>query len=80
MLTPMIGIVQAGAFAHADRMTYLPQIGIYVAVTWLVAEWGANMSRVALGGLMAGVVAVLMVCAWKQTAYWQNSETLWTHQ
>ncbi len=28
---------------------------------------------------MAGVLAVLMVCAWKQTAYWQNSETLWTH-
>ncbi len=39
MLTPMIGIVQVGAFAHADRFTYLPQIGIYMAVTWLVAEW-----------------------------------------
>jgi len=28
---------------------------------------------------MASVLAVLMVCAWKQTAYWKNSETLWTH-
>jgi tetratricopeptide (TPR) repeat protein len=37
------------------------------------------VGRVALGGLMAGVLAVLMVCAWQQTAYWQNSETLWTH-
>jgi tetratricopeptide (TPR) repeat protein len=77
MLTPMIGIVQVGGFAHADRFTYLPQIGIYLAVTWLAAEW--RLSRVVLGGLMTGVLAVLMVCAWKQMAYWQNSETLWTH-
>jgi protein O-mannosyl-transferase len=77
MLLPVVGIIQVGAQTHADRYTYLPQIGIYVAVTWLVAEW--RVSRVALGGLMAGVLAVLMVCAWQQTAYWQNSETLWTH-
>ncbi len=77
MLTPMIGIVQMGIFAHADRNTYLPQIGIYAAVTWLMAEW--RVSRVILGGLMTGVLAILMVCAWKQTAYWENSETLWAH-
>ncbi len=77
MLLPVAGVIQVGDQAHADRYTYLPQIGIYVAVTWLVAEW--RMSRAALGGLMAGVVGVLTVCAWKQTAYWQNSETLWTH-
>jgi tetratricopeptide (TPR) repeat protein len=77
MLVPMIGIVPASPFAQADRYTYLPQIGICVAVTWLVAEWRA--SRAVLGGLMAGVIAVLMICAWKQTSYWQNSETLWTH-
>jgi tetratricopeptide (TPR) repeat protein len=83
MLLPVLGIIQVGEQAHADRYTYLPQIGIYVALTWLVAEWRVRWlhhgpSLVALGGLMAGVVAVLMVCAWKQTAYWQNSETLWT--
>jgi tetratricopeptide (TPR) repeat protein len=77
MLLPVVGIIQVGGQAHADRYTYLPQIGIYVAVTWLVAEWG--LSRVALGGLMAGVLALFMVCAWQQTAYWQNSETLWTY-
>ena len=42
MLTPMIGIVQVGAFAHADRITYLPQIGIYLPLTWLAAEWAAK--------------------------------------
>ena len=77
MLTPMIGIKPVGLFPLADRYTYLPQIGIYMAVTWLVAEW--RVSRVALGGLMAVVLAVLMVCTWKQTVYWQDSETLWTH-
>jgi len=77
MLLPVVGIIQVGKQAHADRYTYLPQIGIYAAVTWLVAEW--RVSRAALGVLMAGVLAVLMFCAWKQTAYWQNSETLWAH-
>jgi protein O-mannosyl-transferase len=76
MLLPVVGIIQVGDQAHADRYTYLPQIGIYVAVTWLVAQ--SRTSRVAFGGLMSGVLAVLMVCAWKQTAYWKNSETLWT--
>jgi tetratricopeptide (TPR) repeat protein len=78
MLLPVAGIIQVGEQAHADRYTYLPQIGIYMAVTWLAAEWGAKwgMGRMALGGLMTAILAVLMVCAWKQTAYWQNSEVL----
>jgi Flp pilus assembly protein TadD len=77
MLLPVAGIVQAGLQAHADRYTYLPQIGIYVAVTWLAAE--SRLSRGLLGGLMSGVLAVLMLCAWKQTAYWKDGESLWTH-
>jgi tetratricopeptide (TPR) repeat protein len=81
MLLPVVGIIQVGDQAHADRYTYLPQIGIYVAVTWLVAEWSAKWQagRVAMGGLMAGVIGVLMACAWKQAAYWKNDKTLWTH-
>ncbi|MGD0815093.1 MAG: tetratricopeptide repeat protein [Verrucomicrobiota bacterium] len=77
MLLPVLGIVQVGDQSHADRYTYLPQIGLYVAVTWLVAEWCAN--RAMLGFLMTGVAGLLMVCAWKQTAYWKDNETLWTH-
>jgi Flp pilus assembly protein TadD len=81
MLLPVVGIIQVGSQAHADRYTHLPQIGIYVAVTWLVAEWGGKWRAggVAFGILMAAVLAVLMACAWKQTACWINSETLWTH-
>jgi len=81
VLLPVLGLVQVGGQAHADRYTYLPQIGIYLAVTWLAADLAAKwqVRRIALGGLMAIVLAILMVCAWKQTACWENSETLWKH-
>ncbi len=81
MLLPVIGVIQVGSQAHADRYTYLPHVGIYMAATWLSAEWVAKrqMGQAASGCLMAGVVGVLMICAWNQTAYWKNSETLWSH-
>jgi tetratricopeptide (TPR) repeat protein len=77
MLLPVVGVVQAGGQAHADRYTYLPLIGIYAAVTWLVADW--HVRPAILCGVATGVLAVLMVCAWKQTGYWRNGETLWIH-
>jgi protein O-mannosyl-transferase len=77
MLVPAIGIVQISYHSHADRFTYLPGVGLVLAVTWLVAEW--RVSRVALGSLMAGLLALFMFCAWQQTGYWQSSETLWSH-
>ncbi len=84
MLMPMIGIKPVGEFPQADRYTYLPQIGLYLAMTWLVAEWRVRWLqhgsfRVALGSLMTGIIVVLMVCAWKQAAYWKDDETLWNH-
>jgi tetratricopeptide (TPR) repeat protein len=82
MLPPAAGVIQVSRQAHADRYTYLPQIGIYVAVTWLVAEWGAKRraGRRVLAGLATAVLAALMICARQQTAYWKDSETLWTRQ
>jgi protein O-mannosyl-transferase len=81
MLLPVVGIIQVGAQAHADRYTYLPQIGIYLALTWLVAElavqWRINAS--ALGGSMGAIIVALMVCSCKQTGYWKDSPTLWQH-
>ena len=79
MLVPVIGIVKIGAFAHADRYTYLPQIGLYVLLTWAVADWGARwkLGRAWLGGLMIGAMGALMVCAGIQTSYWKDDETLW---
>ncbi|HEY3762812.1 MAG TPA: tetratricopeptide repeat protein [Verrucomicrobiae bacterium] len=81
MLVPVIGIVQMAFCAHADRYTYLSEIGIYIAITWMTAELAAKWQfrRAIMGSLMTGVIAVLMFCAWKQTAYWLNGETLWRH-
>ena len=76
MLLPVAGLVQAGNQAHADRYTYLPQIGIYVGLTWLAARW--PLRRAAFGCLMTAALAILMVCAWKQAGSWKNSETLWS--
>ena len=52
MLVPVIGIVQVGAQARADRYTYLPQIGLYVLLTWAAADLcaGWRHRRAVLGG------------------------------
>lgn len=80
MLVPVIGILQVGAQAHADRYTYLSEIGLCIALVWSVAEFAVRFRRyqMALGSLSATVVLVLAVCAHNQTAYWQNSRRLWT--
>jgi tetratricopeptide (TPR) repeat protein len=81
MLAPVIGIVQVGSQARADRYTYLPQIGLYVLLTWAAAELcaGWRHRRVMLGGGATVILAALIFCARTQTAYWRDSETLWTH-
>ena len=81
MLVPVIGLVQVGSQAMADRYVYLPQIGLYVLVTWLVAELTIRFRQrlVMLAGLAAIVLATLTYRACVQTEYWSNSETLWRH-
>jgi len=81
MLVPVIGLLQVGLQAHADRYTYLPQIGLYLALTWLAAEACARWrhGRLVLGAAAALALAALIFCAHSQTAYWRNSETLWNH-
>ncbi len=79
MLTPVIGIVQVGTQARADRYTYLPQIGLYWLLTWAVAELstGWRHRREVLGGLATGILVALIFCARTQVSYWRNSESLW---
>ena len=82
MLVPVSGIIQISYdAAHADRYTYLPGIGLAIAVTWAVADWSAGWKgrRMVLGGLMAGVIGALTVCGHIQAWYWRESESLWTH-
>ncbi len=80
MLVPMIGIMQVGGFAHADRFTYLPTIGLCIALTWAVADLCAGWRHrsALLGGCAMIMLVVLMICARIQAFYWQDSESLWT--
>ena len=81
MLGPVIGILQVGNQSRADRYTYLPQIGLYLLVTWGAVELcsGWRFRRVLLGGLSGVILAALIFSARVQASYWQDSETLWSH-
>ena len=81
MLVPVIGLVQVGWQGHADRYTYLPQIGLYIAVTWAVTDLTRSwrFQRMALGVAALIVVGALSWRGWLQTSYWRDSETLFTH-
>lgn len=81
MLVPVIGLVQVGWQAHADRYTYLPQIGIYLLIAWGVAKWSAawRARRLFLGGVAALILVSLATVACRQTSYWSDNVRLWSH-
>jgi protein O-mannosyl-transferase len=80
-LVPMIGLVQIGGQQMADRYTYFPLIGIFLAVTWLAAEVvpaGVLRERLLPAGAVA-VVAVLGAVTFHQIRYWRDSISLLGH-
>jgi tetratricopeptide (TPR) repeat protein len=81
MLVPVIGLVQVGWQGHADRYTYLPQIGLYIAATWAAADLTASWhhQRIFLPAVALLVIGALSWSAWIQTSYWRDSETLFSH-
>jgi len=80
MLVPVIGIMQVGVQARADRYTYLPQIGLYLIATWTIADLSVawRYRRQILGIAAAIVIAGLAWLARTQNMYWRDSEALWT--
>jgi tetratricopeptide (TPR) repeat protein len=95
MLLPVIGLIQVGSQAQADRYTYLSQIGLYILVAWTATDIcrasvpdanhkGTAFRRNALQFRILGVTAsvaiiVLAWCAHIQASYWRNGESLWSH-
>ncbi|HMJ08470.1 MAG TPA: tetratricopeptide repeat protein [Pyrinomonadaceae bacterium] len=78
-LIPVIGIVQVGRQALADRYTYIPYIGLSVAVVWIAGE---AVERYGINKRIAAAVCVLLLAtlsavAFTQVSYWRNSETLY---
>ncbi len=78
MLVPVIGLVQVGWQAGADRYTYWPVIGLVAAVVLLVSQWLEQCPR-RKGPVVGGGVIALLACVWlttMQLPYWRNAETL----
>jgi tetratricopeptide (TPR) repeat protein len=83
-LVPVIGIVQVGGQAMADRYAYIPLIGIFVMAAWgvpeLLRKWqSARPLKMALSASAAVVLVSLSMVTWKQVGYWNDSIALYDH-
>ena len=80
MLLPVIGLIQVGSQAHADRYTYLPQIGLYLLLAWAITDALAPQLQRRILAVMASVTVIALAwCARVQASYWRNGESLWGH-
>ncbi len=80
-LVPVIGLVQAGGQALANRYTYISYIGLFIMIAWglpeLLSKWPQR--KIALGLSMVIVLTILGICAHQQLSYWNNGTSLFTH-
>lgn len=80
-LVPMIGLVQVGNQAMADRYAYLPFIGLFVLVAWGVGDWAAvrriSMPQLAAAGAVCGLG--LVIVTYRQIGFWKDNVSLWSH-
>jgi tetratricopeptide (TPR) repeat protein len=80
-LVPVIGIVQVGAQAMADRYMYVPSIGLFIAASWgisdLIEKWA--ISRWVLPVTSLVVLLAFASVSWVQMAYWKNDMALYRH-
>lgn len=80
-LVPMIGLVQVGWQAMADRYAYLSFLGLFIMLCWGVADW-AQQRQLSPAWLAVAACALLLVLAGlthRQIGYWRDDVTLWTH-
>lgn len=80
-LLPVIGLVQVGDQAMADRYTYIPSIGILLLLTWGAADLLARWPRLipAAAGATVVLLAVCVASTWHQISHWHDSKRLWEH-
>ncbi len=80
-LLPVIGLIQVGGQALADRYTYIPLIGIFISMVWVLCEITAKMPHRSL--VLASVSGIVLIgCAlvtMRQISYWQDNVTLYSH-
>jgi hypothetical protein len=79
-LVPVIGIVQVGRQAMADRYTYIPSIGLFLAICWAVPALAVGRRwRPVLAGATVLALLALTAVTWAQVRHWSNSGTLFRH-
>lgn len=79
VLIPVIGVIQVGNQAHADRYTYLPQLGLILSVGLLLDQGiVGKMSRQVVVAAMCILLSLLFVLTFKHVGYWKNSQLLFT--
>ena len=80
-IAPVIGIIQIGDFAMADRYHYLPSVGIAVMLTWGIPSLIKNedIRKKILSPVAIAVLAILAFITWQQSGYWRNSTELLNH-
>jgi tetratricopeptide (TPR) repeat protein len=80
-LVPVIGLVQVGIQSMADRYGYIPLVGLFIILTWTVAEWaGKDLRRRRFTALV--VLPALTTCAaltFVQTRFWVSTQALFAH-
>ena len=81
ILVPVIGFIQVGVQAMADRYTYVSYVGLFIMVAWGMSDLFANRKygRIALGSAMFIVIAAMGTSAYSQLGCWKNSITLSSH-
>jgi hypothetical protein len=77
MLVPMIGLVQVAEQAMADRYTYLPAVGLCVALVWTVGEWAGRRALTAVALVSAALLLAGVTRA--QVGFWRDDLTLFGH-
>jgi protein O-mannosyl-transferase len=79
-LVPVIGLVQVGEAAMADRYAYIPLIGIFVMIAFGIAHWAeGNKLRVWPAIAAAASLIALALVTLRQIGYWQSNTDLWSH-
>jgi tetratricopeptide (TPR) repeat protein len=80
VMVPMSGIVQVGWQSYADRYTYIPSIGIFVALVWMAADaMETRKWRLAAPIAALAILPPLAAATWVQEAYWYDGITLFQH-
>jgi len=80
-LVPVIGLLQVGTQAMADRYTYLPIIGLFIIAAWGLPQLlkPSRYKKIVLAVAAGAAIPAMMICTWRQVSHWRNSYTLFSH-